>query len=159
MSDFYNLEAELMSWKKVSMLEYEDKVVLIVNTASKCGLTGQYEWLETLYKKYKDQWLVILGFPCNQFGNQEPGSSKEIKSQCLMNYGVTFPMFKKIEVNWKNTHEIFEYLKKQNFNLFWKKIKWNFTKFLISKDWEKTKRFAPITKPEKLESLIIKLLK
>lgn len=159
MSDFYKLEGELSSWKKVSMWEYEGKVILIVNTASKCWLTGQYEWLEALYKKYKDSWLVILWFPCNQFANQEPWSSEEIKEQCLLNYWVTFPVFSKIEVNWENTHEIFKFLKKQNFNLFWSKIKWNFTKFLVSKDWKTFKRFAPIKKPESLENDIIWLLK
>ena len=158
MSDFYNLRAELPSWEKVSMSDYKWKVILIVNTASKCGLVGQYAWLETLYKKYKDKWLVVLWFPCNQFANQEPLKSKDIKTECLINYGVTFPIFKKIDVNGKNASEIFTYLKKQNWSIFWTRIKWNFTKFLISRDGESVKRFAPIVKPEKMEEDIIKLI-
>jgi glutathione peroxidase len=158
MKNFYELEADLPSWKIVKLEEYKGKVIIIANTASKCGLTYQYEWLEALYKKYKDKGLVVLWFPCNQFANQEPGSDEEIKQNCLINYWVTFPVFKKVDVNWKNTHEIFDYLKKNIFNIFGSKIKWNFTKFVISKDWEKIKRFAPTTKPEKLEKEIIKLL-
>ena len=159
MNDFYELEGTLPSGKTVKLDEYKGKVIIIANTASKCGLTYQYEGLEALYKKYKDQWLVVLWFPCNQFANQEPGSDEEIKQNCLINYGVTFPVFKKVDVNGKDTHEIFNYLKKSTFNIFWNKIKWNFTKFLVSKDWTTIKRFAPITKPEKLEKQIIKLLK
>lgn len=158
MNNFYKLKAELPSGKIVSMQAYKGKVILIVNTASKCFLTGQYEWLEILYKKYKDQWFVVLGFPCNQFANQEPGNPEEIKQECLLNYGVTFPIFKKIEVNGENTHEIFRYLKNSNFNILWSKIKWNFTKFLVSKDGKTVKRFAPITKPEKLEKMIMRSL-
>jgi glutathione peroxidase len=158
MKNFYELEAELPSWKIVKMEEFKWKTILIANTASKCGLTYQYEWLEELHKKYKDEWLVVLGFPCNQFWNQEPWSDKEIKETCLLNYGVTFPVFKKIEVNWEWTHEIFKHLKKNSFNIFWGKIKWNFTKFLISSNGEEIKRFAPMTKPEKLEKHINKFL-
>ena len=158
MNDFYKLNAELPSGEVVSMEQYKGKVVLIANTASKCGLTYQYTGLEELYKKYKDQGLVVLGFPCNQFANQEPGSDEEIKSACLLNYGVTFPVFKKVDVNWENTHEVFEYVKNNSFTFLGKKIKWNFTKFLVNKDGEKIKRFAPITKPEKLEKQILELL-
>lgn len=158
MKKFYELEAELPSWKKIKLEEFKGKVIIIANTASKCWLTYQYEWLEALYKKYKDQWLVVLGFPCNQFANQEPWSDEEIKQNCLINYWVTFPVFKKIEVNGENTHEIFKFLKDNTFSIFWKKIKWNFTKFLVSKDWKTIKRFAPVTKPEKLEKQIISLL-
>ena len=158
MTDFYNLSATLPSWKTVSMEEYKGKVVLIVNTASKCGLTPQYAWLETLHQKYKDAGLVILWFPCNQFANQEPWTDEEIKSQCLLNYWVTFPIFSKIEVNWENTHEIFKFLKNKNWNIFWRKIKWNFTKFLVSKDGETVKRFAPVVKPEKMKEDIERLL-
>ncbi|MGB2111448.1 MAG: glutathione peroxidase [Patescibacteria group bacterium] len=141
------------------MKDYEGKVVIVVNTASKCGLTYQYAGLEKLYQKYKDQGLVILGFPCNQFANQEPGDSKAIEQGCLINYGVTFPMFEKTDVNGENTHEIFKYLKNNTFALFGKKIKWNFTKFIVDKNGNPIKRFAPTTKPEKLEKMIEKLLK
>lgn len=159
MKNFYELEAVLPSGKIVKMEEYKWKVILIVNTASKCWLTPQYEWLENLYKKYKNKWLVILWFPCNQFANQEPWTDDEIKQNCLINYWVSFPIFKKVDVNWENTCEIFKYLKDNTFSLFWKNIKWNFTKFLISSDWKKIKRFAPLVKPEDLEEKIIKLLK
>lgn len=158
MNDFYKLNAELPSGEVVSMEQYKGKVVLITNTASKCGLTYQYTGLEELYKKYKDQGLVILGFPCNQFANQEPGSDEEIKSACLLNYGVTFPVFKKVDVNGEFTHEVFNYLKNNSFTFFGKKIKWNFSKFLVNKDGTKIKRFAPVTKPEKLEKYILELL-
>ncbi len=159
MNELYNLKAELPSGELVSLGKYKGKVILIANTASKCWLTYQYQWLEDLYKKYKDDWLVVLWFPCNQFANQEPWDDNSIKQNCLINYGVTFPVFKKIKVNWYNTHEIFDYLKNNSNSFFWKKIKWNFTKFLVSKDWKTIKRFAPIVKPEKLESQIIKFLK
>ncbi|MDD3145379.1 MAG: glutathione peroxidase [Candidatus Gracilibacteria bacterium] len=156
--NFYDLEAELPSGKKVKLEEYKGKVIIIANTASKCGLTYQYAGLEELYKKYSDKGLVVLGFPCNQFANQEPGTDDEIKQNCLINYGVTFPVFKKIDVNGENTHEIFKYLKENTFSLFGKKIKWNFTKFVVSKDGKIIKRFAPVTKPEKLENIIEKFL-
>lgn len=158
MKNIYDLEAELPSWKRIKLSGYAWKVLLIVNTASNCGLTYQYEWLQILSEKYKDQWLVVLWFPCNQFANQEPWTDEEIKNSCLLNYWVTFPVFKKVEVNWKNTHEIFEYLKKNSFSLFWKNIKWNFTKFLVSRNWKKIKRFSPTTKPENLEKEIINFL-
>lgn len=158
MKTFYDLDWTLPSWKIINMGEYKWKVIIIVNTASKCWLTYQYAWLEELYKKYKDEWLVILWFPCNQFANQEPGNDKEIKENCLLNFWVTFPVFKKVDVNGANTHEIFKYLKENTFTFFWKNIKWNFTKFLISRNWEKIVRFAPTTKPNKLEKKIIKLL-
>ena len=158
-NEFYNLSALTLRWQEVSMKDYEGKVVIVVNTASKCGLTYQYAGLEKLYQKYKDQGLVILGFPCNQFANQEPGDSKAIEQGCLINYGVTFPMFEKTDVNGENTHEIFKYLKNNTFALFGKKIKWNFTKFIVDKNGNPIKRFAPTTKPEKLEKMIEKLLK
>lgn len=158
MKNFYELQAELPSGEVVTMEQYKWKVVLIANTASKCGLTYQYEGLEELYKKYKDQGLVVLGFPCNQFANQEPGTDQEIKSACLLNYGVTFPVFKKVDVNGEHTHEVFDFLKKNSSSFFGKKIKWNFTKFLVNKDGTKIERFAPVTKPEKLEKQILELL-
>jgi len=156
---FYNLSAKSLTGNEVSMKEYEGKVVIVVNTASKCGLTYQYAGLEKLYQKYKDQGLVILGFPCNQFANQEPGDSKSIQQGCLINYGVTFPMFEKVDVNGENAHPIFTYLNNSVFALFGKKIKWNFTKFIIDKNGNPIKRFSPTTKPEKLEKMIEKLLK
>ena len=159
MKNFYELTAELPSWKIVKMEEYKGKVVLIANTASKCWLTPQYKWLEALYEKYKDRGLVVLGFPCNQFANQEPWTDTEIKENCLLNYWVTFPIFKKVDVNRENTCEVFKYLKDKSSFLFGKKIKWNFTKFLVSSDLKIVKRFAPIVKPESLEAEIIKLLK
>lgn len=112
-SQFYHLSAESLQGKEISMNEYKDKLVLVVNTASKCGFTPQFEGLEELYRKYKDKGLVILGFPCNQFANQEPGDAKQISEGCLINYGVTFPMFSKIEVNGKNMHHLYKLLKKK----------------------------------------------
>lgn len=156
--NFYDFEAETLQSKQVSMQEYKGKVVLVVNTASKCAFTPQYEGLEKLYKRYKNEGLVILGFPCNQFGKQEPGGEKEISEGCLINYGVTFPMFAKIDVNGKEAHPLFKYLKDELGGLFCNKIKWNFTKFLIDRNGTPIKRFAPITKPEKLEKQIKELL-
>ncbi|QCR24264.1 glutathione peroxidase [Pontibacter sp. SGAir0037] len=156
--EFYQLSATSLQGKQVPMESYKGKVVLVVNTASKCGLTPQYEGLETLYQKHKDEGLVILGFPCNQFGNQEPGGRKEIEEGCLINYGVSFPMFDKIDVNGDNTHPVFKYLKAKLGGLFGTRIKWNFTKFLIDSNGKPVKRFAPITKPEKIEPYIEQLL-
>ncbi|GGF74082.1 glutathione peroxidase [Wenyingzhuangia marina] len=156
--NFYNLKATLLNGKTVAMEQYKGKTIIIVNTASKCGLTPQYEGLENLYQKYKDQGLVILGFPCNQFGKQESGTSDEIQEFCQINYGVSFPMFEKIEVNGNNTHPIFKYLKSKLGGCFGSKIKWNFTKFIIDKNGKTVKRFVPITKPEKMEKLIKKIL-
>ena len=159
MKTFYDFEANNIKGKTVSMKEYEGKTVVVVNTASKCGFTPQYEGLEALYQKYKNQGLVILGFPCNQFGKQESGSSDEIEEFCQINYGVTFPLFEKIEVNGKNAHPIFKFLKeKQSSGIFGSKIKWNFTKFIINSKGVPVKRFSPTTKPEKMEKTIIKLL-
>lgn len=156
--DFYNISAQRLRGEEEKMENYAGKVILIVNTASKCGLTYQYAWLEKLYQKYKDRGLVILWFPCNQFANQEPWDSKAIEQWCLINYGVTFPMFAKVDVNGKDTHPLFEYLKNSVFNLFGKNIKWNFTKFLVDKNGNPVKRFAPMVKPEKLEKAIEKML-
>ncbi len=156
MSQFYQFEAKSLHGKTISMSDYKGKIVLVVNTASKCGLTPQYEGLEKLYQKYKDKGLVILGFPCNQFGKQEPGDEKSISEGCLVNYGVTFQMFSKIEVNGDNAHPIYKYLKSKLNGLFGNKIKWNFTKFLMDADGNPVKRFAPITKPEKIEEYLEK---
>lgn len=141
-----------------SLSKYEGQVVLIVNTASKCGLAGQFDGLEALYQKYKDQGLVVLGFPCNQFANQEPGDASEAEQTCRLNYGVTFPMHEIIDVNGDNAHELFKYLKKQQSGMLSSAIKWNFTKFLIDRNGNVVKRFSPQTKPEKLESSIEDLL-
>ncbi|WNB16996.1 glutathione peroxidase [Marivirga arenosa] len=156
---FYNYEAKRLNGENQSMKDYENKTVVVVNTASKCGLTPQYEGLENLYKKYKDDGLVILGFPCNQFANQESGDSEQIQEFCQLNYGVSFPMFEKIEVNGNNAHPIFKYLKtKLKGGLLGSAIKWNFTKFVIDKNGNPVKRFSPTTKPEKMEATIKKLL-
>lgn len=157
---FYDFEAQKLNGKCVSMEEYRGKTVVVVNTASKCGLTPQYEGLENLYQKHKDEGLVILGFPCNQFANQESGSSEEIEEFCQINYGVSFPMFEKVEVNGKNAHPIFKYLKsKLSGGLLGSKIKWNFTKFVLDKEGNPVKRFAPTTTPEKMEKIILETLK
>ena len=155
---FYQLKAESLKGKEISMEDYKGKVVLVVNTASKCGLTPQYEGLEDLYKKYSDKGFVVLGFPCNQFANQEPGDAKSISDGCLINYGVTFPMFSKVDVNGDTAHPIFKYLKNELSGAFGSKIKWNFTKFLIDAEGNPVKRFSPTTKPAKLEKHIERLI-
>ena len=154
----YDFEANLLNGQARSMSEYAGKTIVVVNTASKCGLTPQYEGLEALYQQYKDQGLVILGFPCNQFGNQEAGNSEEIQEFCQLNYGVSFPMFEKIEVNGKNAHPMFEYLKSELKGFPTSSVKWNFTKFLIDKNGVPVKRFSPTTKPEKMEGYIKEIL-
>jgi len=155
---FYNFTAKTLQGKAKSMADYKGKVVVIVNTASKCGFTPQYAGLEELNRKYIDKGLVILGFPCNQFGKQEPGSSKEISEGCLINYGVSFQMFDKIEVNGSGTHPLYVFLKKQLTGFLGGRIKWNFTKFVIDRSGNPVKRYAPITKPEKMEEYLVKLL-
>ncbi|MCX2745531.1 glutathione peroxidase [Mangrovivirga sp. M17] len=156
---FYELEAENINGQKVSMSEFEGKAVVVVNTASKCGLTPQYEGLEKLYEKYKDNGLVILGFPCNQFAGQEPGNENDIQEFCQLNYGVSFPMFSKVDVNGSGTHPVFKYLKSELGGFLGSKIKWNFTKFVIDKNGKPIKRFSPTTKPEKMEATIKSVLK
>ena len=157
--NFYNFKATSLQGKEINMDNYKDKVVLVVNTASKCGLTPQYEGLERLYKDYKDKGLVILGFPCNQFAGQEPGTEKEISEGCLINYGVSFPMFSKIDVNGDNAHPLYKYLKTElKGGILGSSIKWNFAKFIIDKNGKPYKRFSPTTSPEKLRNDIEKLL-
>jgi glutathione peroxidase len=147
-----NKEMPLLSGEMQDLSQYEGKVVLIVNTASKCGFTNQYEGLEALYEEYKAQDLVVLGFPCNQFGEQEKGADSEIASLCQKNYGVSFPMFSKIEVNGDGTAPLYQELKTQAPGIMGtKKIKWNFTKFLVNKQGKVT-RYAPTTKPEALKA-------
>ena len=158
MQPFYQLSATSLQQQPISMEQYQGKVVLVVNTASQCGLTPQYEGLQQLHQKYHEQGLVILGFPCNQFKQQEPGSSNEISKGCLLNYGVSFQMFDKIEVNGSNAHPIYQYLTSALPGIFGNKIKWNFTKFLLGPNGQPIKRFAPTTKPAAIESHIIKAL-
>lgn len=158
MPSFHTFTADSLRGKPVSMSDYAGKVVLVVNTASKCGLTPQYEGLEALYKKYKDKGLVILGFPCNQFGGQEPGGVADIEQTCLINYGVSFPMFAKIDVNGPGAHPIYDFLTRALPGWFGRRIKWNFTKFLIGKDGVPQRRFAPMTKPQAIEQQIEKAL-
>lgn len=149
----HDFSAKTIKGQDVPLSEYKGKTLLIVNTASKCGLTPQYQGLEEMYKKYHEQGLEILGFPCNQFGGQEPGSEEQIESFCSLNYGVSFPMFAKIDVNGKNEHPLYSHLKTEAPGILGlKDIKWNFTKFLISKDGEVIKRFAPTDTPEHFES-------
>jgi glutathione peroxidase len=158
MSTFYEFKATSLQGEEISMDRYRGKVVLVVNTASKCGFTPQYEGLQKLYETYKDQGLEILGFPCNQFGKQEPGTAEEIGEFCRINYGVTFQMFAKIDVNGGNTHPLYVYLKDQLHGMLGKNIKWNFTKFLIDRDGRPYKRYPSSTKPEKLVRDIEELL-
>lgn len=147
-----NHEMPLLSGQTQDLFEYAGKVVLIVNTASQCGLTPQYEGLETLYQDYKDKGLVILGFPCNQFAQQEKGDEAEIGAFCQKNYGVSFPMFAKINVNGEQTAPLYQELKQAAPGLLGSKaIKWNFTKFLINREGQVIKRYAPTTKPEELK--------
>ena len=142
-----------------NLSEYKGKVLLVVNTASKCGFTPQYKELEALYQKIGNEKFEILGFPCNQFLGQEPGNSDEIKSFCEINYGVTFPIFEKIDVNGPNAHPLYKYLTKEKSGLFGGSIKWNFTKFLIDSEGNVVDRFAPTTSPLKIEEAIRKLIK
>ncbi|TXB70269.1 glutathione peroxidase [Phaeodactylibacter luteus] len=157
-SPFYELEATDIKGDAVPMASFKDKVVVVVNTASKCGLTPQYEGLEGLYRKYKDDGLVILGFPCNQFAGQEPGGAEDIASFCELNYGVSFPMFDKVDVNGQHAHPVFKYLKSELGGLLGSRIKWNFTKFVLDRSGKPVKRFAPTAAPEKIEPVIKKLL-
>lgn len=156
---FYDFSAKGMNGKEVNMNNYKGRVVLIVNTASKCGLTPQFKGLEELYQEYKDSGLEILGFPCNQFANQDSGSNDEIHEFCQLNYGVTFKMFEKIDVNGENAHPLYKYLKNESKGIFSNEIKWNFTKFIIDTNGNVIKRYAPTTSPLKLKSDIEKLLK
>ena len=155
----YDFAAETLDGKPAALADYRGQVLLIVNTASKCGFTPQYEGLEALYRKHKGQGFAVLGFPCNQFGAQEPGDAAEIANFCSLTYDVSFPMFAKIDVNGPQVHPLYAFLKKEKKGLLGSEgIKWNFTKFLIGRDGEVVERFAPTTKPEALESAVEKLL-
>ena len=159
MTSLYQFEAELLEGDTKSLADYEGKVLLIVNTASKCGFTPQFAGLEKIYEKYKDQGFEVLGFPCNQFGGQDPGSNDEISAFCQRNYGVSFPMFAKIDVKGPEAHAIFRYLTREAKGILGSEgIKWNFTKFLVSKGGKVLNRYAPTTKPENIEVDIEKAL-
>jgi len=155
----YDFSAETLDGRPGPLKDYAGKVLLIVNVASKCGLTPQYEGLEALYRQYKDRGLVILGFPCNQFAGQEPGDAAQIQSFCSTTYDVTFPLFAKIDVNGPKAHPLYEYLKREKKGLLGSEaIKWNFTKFLVGRDGEVAQRFAPQTEPKDIAAAIEKLL-
>ncbi len=156
----YDFDVKRISGEAVSMAEYKGKVLLIVNVASKCGFTPQYDGLEELYQTYKDQGLAILGFPCNQFGSQEPGTHEEIVTFCRVNYGVSFDMFEKIDVNGENTHPLYAYLKSEASGFLGSEsIKWNFTKFLIDREGNVVERYGSATKPAAIAKEIEALLK
>ena len=155
MPTFYQLTATSLRGEAIPMADYAGKLVLVVNTASKCGFTAQYAGLGMLYKKYGAQGLVVLGFPCNQFGKQEPGGADDIAQTCHINYGVSFPMFEKVDVNGAAAHPVFRFLKAELPGVLGGRILWNFTKFLIGRDGKPLKRFAPITTPQKMEAAIV----
>ena len=151
MTTAYDFDAIDIDGKTVSLADYRGKALLVVNVASKCGFTPQYTGLEKLWQDYRERGLVVLGFPCDQFGNQEPGNEEEIKNFCSLTYEVDFPMFAKIEVNGANTHPLWKWMKKEKGGLLGiDAIKWNFTKFLIGRDGKAIKRYAPTDKPESL---------
>jgi glutathione peroxidase len=159
MTTIYDFSAPLLNGKSKSLADFKGKALVVVNTASKCGLTPQYEGLEKLYKAHKAEGLEILGFPCNQFGAQEPGAAKEIEEFCSLNYGVSFTMFDKVDVNGDTTHPLFQWLKTEAPGLLGSEaIKWNFTKFLVGKDGKAIERFASTTEPAAMESAIKKAL-
>lgn len=159
MPTVYDFSAKTIDGKPKKLADFKGKVLLIVNTASQCGFTPQYKGLETLYRKYKDRGFVVLGFPCNQFGAQEPGAESDIAEFCEMNYGVTFPLFAKVDVNGESAHPLFKYLTSAKPGLLGSEaIKWNFTKFLIGRDGKVIARYAPTTKPEDIAADIEKAL-
>lgn len=155
----YSFQAKLLNGQEFPLEKFQGKALLIVNVASKCGFTPQYEGLEKIYKQYRDRGFEVLGFPCNQFGAQEPGDADEIKNFCKLTYDVSFPMFAKVDVNGDNTHPLYQYLKKEEKGLLGTEaIKWNFTKFLVDKNGKVVDRFAPQAKPEDLAKDIEKVL-
>ncbi len=158
MASLHDFNAVRLNGDDESLADYKGKVVLVVNTASKCGFTPQYDGLEKLYETYEDKGFAVLGFPCDQFGGQEPGGDEEIGAFCKKNYGVTFPMFSKIDVNGKNAHPVFEFLRKAKGGVLGNRIKWNFTKFLVDGDGNVVKRYGSTTKPESITADIEKLL-
>ncbi|NBQ54813.1 MAG: glutathione peroxidase [Proteobacteria bacterium] len=155
----YNIPVKTIDGKEITLSQFKDKVLLIVNVASKCGFTPQYKGLEELYEQFHKKGLEVLGFPCNQFGSQEPGTEKEIQQFCSLTYNVTFPIFAKVDVNGPGTHPLYAYLKKAEPGILGTEgIKWNFTKFLVNKKGEVVKRYASATTPEALKSEIAALL-
>lgn len=157
-ANFYQFTAKNIKGEQVSMESFRGKTVMVVNTASKCGLASQLKGLEDLYTKYKDRGLVVLGFPCNQFANQEPGDEKSISEGCVLYYDVNFPMFAKVEVNGENAHPLYKYLKSELPGFLSSKIKWNFTKFVVNGEGKPIKRFSPTTTPEKIDKYLEKVL-
>jgi glutathione peroxidase len=158
MSEIYDIDVQRPNGKSLSLETYKGKVLLIVNTATECGLATQFKPLEELYQEFKDDGLIVLGFPCNQFGGQEPVTDEEMTSTCEINFGVTFPLFKKIDVNGKNAHSLFQYLKKSLPGFLTNDIKWNFTKFLVDHEGNPVKRFAPTDQPSEIRRHVVKLL-
>jgi glutathione peroxidase len=159
MTNIYDFTATTITGQEKPMADFKGQVVLVVNTASKCGLTPQFKGLEALYETYKDNGLMVLGFPCNQFANQDPAGNDEISQFCELNYGVTFPMFAKIDVNGDGAHPLFKHLKSSAPGLLGSEaIKWNFTKFLVDRNGNVVERYAPTTEPEKIAKDIAKLL-
>ena len=159
MTTVFDFTAQDIAGKDVDLSQYQGKVLLIVNTASKCGFTPQYKGLQALFEKYRERGLEVLGFPCNQFGHQEPGDEAAISEFCELNFGVDFPLFGKIDVNGDNAHPLYRHLKEEAPGLLGSKaVKWNFTKFLVSRDGQVVKRYAPTDKPESLAKDIEKLL-
>ncbi|MGL6075126.1 MAG: glutathione peroxidase [Fimbriiglobus sp.] len=159
MASIYDIPLTTISGQATTLEPYRGKVLLIVNVAGKCGFTGQYTGLEALYQKYKERGLLVLGFPCNQFGGQEPGDEASIQQFCSTTYQVTFPMFAKVEVNGSKTHPLYAHLKAKRRGFLWSQaIKWNFTKFLVSRTGEVTQRVSAMTSPASLEKPIEKLL-
>lgn len=156
--NMYDFSVKTMDGGQQPLADYRGQVVLIVNTATKCGFAPQFDGLQKLYETYKEQGFTVLGFPCNQFQNQEPGSDSEVQEACRINFGVTFPLFAKIHVNGPDADPLFDYLKKSTRGLMGSAIKWNFTKFLVNREGEAVKRFSPMTAPHKFEDRIAGLL-
>ena len=154
MNAFHQLSATSLRGQNIPMSDYADQVVLVVNTASQCGFTPQYRGLEALYRKYRERGFVVLAFPCDQFGHQEPGNADEIARTCQIDYGVSFPVFAKTDVNGPDAHPVFKLLTAARPGLLGPGIRWNFTKFLIGRDGQAIRRFAPFTRPEKIEPFI-----
>jgi glutathione peroxidase len=157
-TSIYDLEFTDNRGKLVSLADYSGKPILIVNTASKCGFTPQYEGLQKLNEEFRDQGLIVLGFPCDQFAHQEPGNDREIDEFCKVNFGVDFPLSQKVNVNGKNAHPIFKFLKDNSKSLLGGTVKWNFTKFLISPDGKSIKRYSPNTTPENIRTDVLDIL-
>jgi glutathione peroxidase len=159
MTDLYDIALQTINGSQATMADYRNKVILVVNTASRCGFTPQYAGLEALYRKYKDQGFAILGFPCNQFGAQEPGEEAQIADFCEKNYGVSFPLFAKVEVNGTQAHPLFSHLKSEAPGLLGSEmIKWNFTKFLLDRQGKVVARYAPITTANEIDSAVFSLI-